>query len=965
MFSNSLRSYLQPRFAFFWADDIFISYSRADGTNYAEGLASQLAKRGFSCRVDLWETSPGVELPATLRRALRSSKMFVLIGTEGAAGSPNVDLEVDEFLNTKRTIIPIYFGRMIDNALWLPKLRGLPFTGEVDHDALITGDPSDEVMSRIENSAKFTRRNRRLRRAFVSSLLIFAVLIALNAVAAVQTRTAFANVTAARAEAVQANQEADRARASAGEATRASKQAKAEAEKATQAAEQATIEAKKQSQLAETANAQRSLAEGKTRVAQDLERRARANAAEQEQIASSRRLAGQATSFFEDQLDLALLLSLESRQVRDTVESRGTLLTGLEYSPQIRAFLGGNADQVISLALSPDGRLVASGGYDGTVIIWDLGSYQTVAQYSNSDTPVACLAFSPDSQTLVSNNWDGTTTSWDRESRGAIKWPTAQKLEEFLFSPDGRTLVSVSGNTVMLWDAANKKPIGNPLSGHEKRATSVAVSANGKVLASADEGGAIILWDRDSLKRIGQPLVGHQKRVTSLTFSPDGKTLVSTGWDDEINVWGIPGGNLRTELSEPNTHLLTAAVSPDCKTLAVSTEDNHILLWDMDSRRYLGKPLIGHKADVRSITFSPDSKTLASGSRNGTVILWNVIKRPNQSRTPKGNLTRVAFSPDGRIVATSSDDKTITLLDAAGRQPLDQLVTDHKTAIRSLAYSPDGKTFASGGDEGSIILWDAATRRPAGAPMKGHDSPVFDLAFTPDAKTLASGNQDGTIIFWDVAGRQRIGEPLRHPDDVVSISFSPDGKMLAAASEDGTVIAWDVAGRKAVNQIFIKETDDIVTLAFSPDGKTVAVASGTGAIILWDVTSRKPPAGPLLAPRAEAISVAFNSDGNVLAAGSSNRIILWDVATRQRIGQFLLSESDFVTSMAFSPNGETLVSGSWEGATDFWDVSTESWQRRACRVANRNLTCEEWNQLMGSRPYHQTCPGLTGPKTCP
>jgi uncharacterized protein YjiK len=243
----------------------------------------------------------------------------------------------------------------------------------------------------------------------------------------------------------------------------------------------------------------------------------------------------------------------------------------------------------------------------------------------------------------------------------------------------------------------------------------------------------------------------------------------------------------------------------------------------------------------------------------------------------------------------------------------------HTAEVWSVAFSPDGKTLASGGEDNTIILWDVATRQRLGQPLTGHTASVFSVAFSPDGKTLASGSADRTIILWDVATRQRLGQPLTgHTGPVFSVAFSPDGKTLASGSADRTIILWDVATRQRLGQPLTGHTAGVWSVAFSPDGKTLASGS-------WDDT-----------------------------------IILWDAATRQRLGQPLTGHTADVWGVAFSPEGKTLASGSDDNTIILWDVDLESWKARACYIANRNLTLEEWRRYINpdESTYRATCPAL-------
>ena len=357
---------------------------------------------------------------------------------------------------------------------------------------------------------------------------------------------------------------------------------------------------------------------------------------------------------------------------------------------------------------------------------------------------------------------------------------------------------------------------------------------------------------------------------------------------------------------------------------APTNEAKQSLQRALAAKPQLRTSLMPHPGSVSSVTFSPDGKTLASASAD-TVVLWDVTSAKRLGEPLKGHQNKVqsvAFSPDGKTLASASDDKTVIVWDVASRKPLGEPLNGHRGAVSIAAFSPDGKTLASASSDKTVILWDVATRKALGEPFKGHQGKVWDVAFSPDGKTLASASWDKTVILWDAASRQPLAEVLKgHQYSVLSVAFSPDGKTLASASADNTVILWDVASRQRLGEPLKGHQDRVWSVAFSPDGKTLASASADNTVILWDAMSRKP------------------------------------------LGEPLKGHQDEVSSVAFSPDGKTLASAGWDRTVILWDVDLASWLRKACAIANRNLTHKEWAQHVGEDvPYQAPCPELPLPK---
>ncbi|MEH1823519.1 MAG: serine/threonine-protein kinase [Nostoc sp.] len=284
-------------------------------------------------------------------------------------------------------------------------------------------------------------------------------------------------------------------------------------------------------------------------------------------------------------------------------------------------------------------------------------------------------------------------------------------------------------------------------------------------------------------------LQAHENSVLSVAISPDGKTIASSGDNSTIKLWNLTTGKQISSLNGHFQRVNVVVISPDGKLLVSASDDNTIKIWNLTTQKQI-RTLMGHSDSVHALAISADSETLVTGSDDNTIKIWD-LATGEEIRTLAGHtfwVRSVAISPNSVILASGSFDKTIKIWNLTKGYPIRTLEGNSQT-VTTVAISPDGKTLASGGRDRTIKLWDLHTGREI-RTLAGHTNTVTSVAFSADGKILASGSRDRTIKLWNPATGEEILTLTGHTNTVTSVTFSPDEKTLVSGSEDNTIKIW-------------------------------------------------------------------------------------------------------------------------------------------------------------------------------
>ncbi len=515
-----------------------------------------------------------------------------------------------------------------------------------------------------------------------------------------------------------------------------------------------------------------------------------------------------------------------------------------------------------------------------------------------------------------------------------------------VFLPDGKTIATMTGSKLRLWDLATWKEIKSfKLSPPKHWANPLCFSADGRLVATSeteprqnqneeDEGEdekktdqpppTIRVWEVTTGKELFH-FTGNKEGVGEATFSPDGKLLAGISEEKTILAWDIATGKPVAQIRGHRGNVRQIAFGSDSKILLSASDDRTIRLWDVATGRELRK-LRGHQQGVYLVATSGDGKLVASAGADNVIRLWD-LATAKQLREIKGftdSIASIALSPDGKWVAGLSSDVSnpIRLWDTATGQETKQLGDDNPNESNSrylnyygqanaLNFSPNGKLLAVNFNA-VFRLWEIESGKQI-LPAEGHDAAVESLAFSIDGKKLVSSGADHTTRLWDVETTKQLMKLQRTAKGDTAHAFSPAAKTLATAGKDNIIRLTSVATGESLGELK-GSAQPSTAILFSPDGNTIAAGgmqrgwgNNASGLHLWELSTGKNlrtiPSG-----QYGICSAAFSANGKMIATVGyyQDPIHIWEVDTGKELVSIPI-EYGYNADLTFSPDGRVLA----------------------------------------------------------
>ena len=597
-----------------------------------------------------------------------------------------------------------------------------------------------------------------------------------------------------------------------------------------------------------------------------------------------------------------LLSASEDKTVRVWNADSGAKVARLDHEKIVRGAL-----------FTKDGKKVVSICDDAITRVWDANSGASLAAWPAQSDRITSLALSAQEQFVATGSIDGTLRV-SRLTSGEKVFEIKQEanVHTVAFHPaDENLFLSISGNSVTLWNLAQQTTLFQIA--HNAEVKSASFSPKGDGILSSSSDGTLRLTDLSKRSVVFEKK--YDEPATHAVFSPNGN-LIAVAVGQRVFLHRVSGEALPNSL-DCDQPVSAMKFSPDNRALYVGGDDGIVQAWDVESGEAFGEP-IREIGGIVSVDLTSDGRRLLVATGAGSVRVW---QRP--ARNPVADLWKqdgdigvLAVSAKGDRLFLASKEKG-RLWDLANGQALPKII-QHESEILCATFSPDGKYLLTGSVDETARLWLAASGESVG-DVSSHQGSVIHVAFHPDSTVFVTATESGVAQLWETASRSARGKEITHEGKITSVDFEPNGKRFLTASIDGQIKFWRSDTAEAIG-LPLLASGEFTCARFSPPGDRIATGLSDGTFQLWSSTTSQ-PLGEKIFLKDGVSDLAFSPDGRLVATSSRDSVSLWS-ATDGTGREELPNQAANISAIAFSPDSNTIATASEDGFARLWDAKT-------------------------------------------
>lgn len=556
----------------------------------------------------------------------------------------------------------------------------------------------------------------------------------------------------------------------------------------------------------------------------------------------------------------------------------------------IQIYQGANT-QLLTLAISPDGKTLATAGENGSIILFDVKTGKLIKRLQKHTKNIQALVFHSDF--LISAGDDQQIIFWSLSTAKPKKiWKAPAEVNALAISPNGDILASGGeDNNITLWNIKTDQIL-KTLKGHKQAISTngLAFASNGYVLGSTSNDHTARLWNVTPDIQITDQnvsLLGHTDILQGITFSPNGEKVATSSADGSVRLWDVKTGKaLRVLIGHTNT-VFGVRFLANGTDLITASQDRTLRLWDIESG-ITKRILQGHTAGVTDVIAK--SGQIFSASHDGKLMRWNATIADQYILNLPTEPASAAISPDGKYIAVGFANGALHLYSLANMTLLWQDNTAHSDDIQRIVFSSDATMLATASFDKTAKLWQLNNDRLYEKQIfTGHNKPINSLALSPDNKNLATASYDGKIGLFRIGSQEKHFQQI-HTKRVYSVQFNNDGKQLLTSGRDANIQGgytrlWQINDNLSLRLVreFPKISDRILWSSFSPNNQWIASVGRDWIVHIFD-NKNKQIHKNLIGHENSILRAIFSPDNKQIATVSGDATVrLWDLNNNEEL----------------------------------------------------------------------------------